>query len=544
MRVGVVVGGWALCALAAACGSDVADEPERTWPDVAVDAAPVVLKRLTQSQYTNVVIDLLGEEIAVPISLEPDDLSAGFLVVGGSLSSISALGVERYEAAAYDIAEQAMELPAVRAAIVPCTPSGGVSDSACATMFVEQLGRRVFRRSLSEDEVSRYVGIAGEAAEKLGDFHQGLTFALAGLLQSPHFLFRVELGESADGNLRYSNDEMATRLSFFLWNTTPDDELLDAAAAGELTDDAGLVRQIDRMLASDKAREGVRNFFAERFELHRLDDLVKDGELFTSMSADLGPFAREETLLTIEDLVFDRDGDYRELFTTRRTFINRKLAALYGVAAPHLEDFAETTLPEDGPRAGLLGHASVLALYAHATSTSATLRGKFMRTVLLCQEVPPPLADVDTSLPEADMTFPTLRDRIELHMSDPSCATCHRLLDPIGLSLEQFDGIGKFRLVENDETIDPSGELDGAAFSDALGLGRAIAEHELVASCLTRHLYRYAIGTQETLGERDQINQLAEQFAHDGFRIKPLLKRVAMSDGFRLASAASEEVTP
>lgn len=528
--------GWcfvALSLLTAACGDDTA--VEKAWPEVDVAPQAVVLKRLTKAQYHNAVIDLVGEGIAVPISLEPDQASDGFLVIGGAKTSISGLGVERYESAAYDIAEQAMEKK--RAELLPCEPSG-VADASCAEAFVTSFGRRAFRRPLTDQEATRYVDVALEAADKLEDFHQGLVFAMAGMLMSPHFLFRVELGEQADGRLRYTDYEMATRLSFFLWNTTPDDVLLDAAAAGELADDAGLERQVDRMLASDKAREGVRNFFMERFELYKLDDLVKDTSLFTSMHAELGPSAREETLRSVEDLVFDRDADYRELFTTRRTFVDRRLAALYGVAAPDLEDFAPIALPADGPRAGLLGQASVLALHAHSTSTSATLRGKFMRVVLLCTEIPPPPADVDTSLPEADQSFPTLRDRIQQHMSDPVCATCHQALDPIGLGLEQFDGLGQYRLKENDVTIDPSGDLDGSDFGDAIALGHSIAGHPRVASCLTEQLYRYAVAGVDGDGEAALVGQLEEQFAHEGYRIKPLLKYIALSDGFRFGKEA------
>jgi hypothetical protein len=529
VRIGTALVGLAACGLAVACGSET--EPEKQWPDVEVDPTPVVLKRLTTSQYESSIRDLVGD-VAVPINLEPDASYAGFLVVGGAQSSISALGVERYESAAYEIAEQAMDDPEIVAELVPCDPKGA-EDEGCFGQFVTQFGRRAFRRPLTDAETGRYVDVALQAASKLGEFYDGIEFAMAGMLMSPHFLFRVELGTGEGGKLRYSDYEMASRLSFFLWNTTPDDELLDAAERGELTDLGTLAHHVDRLLASDRAREGVRNFFAERFELHELDDLVKDGEIFTEMSAELGPDAREETLRTVEDLVFDRDADYRDLFTSRKTFVNRKLASLYNVPAPALDDFGPTTLPEDSARVGLLGHASVLALHAHSTSTSATLRGLFVRTTLLCGTIPPPPADVDTSLPEADETFPTLRDRIDQHLTDPACSSCHLIVDPIGLGLEQFDGLGKFRLTENGYPIDASGDLDGSPFEDAETLGEAIAHHPDVASCLTRHLYRYAIAQEERGGDEALIDQLTEQFAYDGYRIKPLLRRIALSDGFR-----------
>jgi len=521
---------------------------------VEVDPAPVVLKRLTKAQYRNSIQDLFGEHIAVPISLEPDVPEHGFLTVGGSVSGISALGVERYETAAFDLAAQVLEPGEARDALMPCEPSAS-DDVACANLFITRVGREVFRRPLTNDEVARYQSVWAQAVAVLAaqdgeppqgeppHFYDGLTFSLAGLLQSPHFLFRVELGAQQGETLAYTDYEMATRLSYFLWNTTPAPWLLDAAERGELNDDATLSAHIDQMLRSNKARAGIRNFFSERFELHLLDDLVKDGEVFTSHSADLGPEAREETLTLIEHAVFDEDADYRDLFTTRTTFLNRRLAALYGVAAPALEGFAQTTHAESSPRAGLLGHASLLALYAHSASTSSTLRGKFIRKVLLCGEIPPPPADVDTSLPEPSGTMPTLRDRIQEHLVNPSCAACHSYMDPIGLGLEQFDGLGRFRTHENDHPIDPSGDLDGTPFADAAALGEVIRNHPEVSPCLVRHLYRYALAVPEGDAYEDQLGQLSEQFAFEGYRVLPLLARIALSKGFRSASPASNEIT-
>jgi hypothetical protein len=525
----------------AACGSEAPNETRAadTSPLPVAEPASVALKRLTRAQYTQSVLDVLGKDIAVPIALEPDTEIDGFFALGASQSSISALGVERYESAAYAIAEQVMSPGELRSALMPCVPSTTV-DGKCAQVFVRTIGRKLFRRPLTKGEVERYASVGNAAASKLGDFYEGLGFSLAGLLQSPHFLFRVELGASGPASrLAYSDDEMASRLSFFLWNTTPDDELLDAADRGELSTDEGLRLQVDRLLGSNRAREGVRNFFLERFGLHRLDDLVKDSTVFTSMSAELGPDAREETLRTVEDLVFDRQADYRDLFTSGRSFINRRLAALYGVPAPSLEGFAATEFPSSSPRTGLLGHASVLALYAHSVSTSSTLRGIFVRTRLLCHEIPPPPADVDTSLPEPSIVMPTLRDRIADHLNVEVCASCHQFLDPIGLGLEQFDAIGKYRLTENDVVIDPSGSVDKEIFSDARGLGTVLARNPSAASCLVIHVYRYATGHRETKGEDGLLKALIARFEQDGFRIKPLLKHIVLSEGFRFGSEAS-----
>jgi len=529
-----------LAAAPAACdkGGEPAPPPTPLAPPPAVSAAAPVLKRLTKAQYRNTVRDLLGN-LALPTSLEPDLVWEGFATVGSSVSSVSALGVDRYETAAYDLAAQAMS-PERRDGLVPCKPATATTDEACARAFVTAFGRRAFRRSLDEVEVTRYAGLATQAAKTLDDFYDGLEFAIAAVLQSPHFLFRVEVGEPdpETSGLRHTSHEMATRLSYFLWNTTPDDALLDAADRGELLDDASLEREVDRMLASPKARQGVRNFFDERFGLQRLLDLVKDPKVFPQMSADLGPDAREETLRTLEDLILDRDEDVRTMMTSRRTFVNRRLATLYGEPAPTLEGFGAAELREDGARRGLLGQAAFLAEYAHATSSSATLRGKFIRTVLLCGTIPPPPADVDTSLPEPSPDLPTARDRLKDHGENPSCAACHLMMDPLGLGLENFDGLGRHRATEQGATIDASGELDGVTFDGPEELAAAVAAHPDFPRCIARHLYRYATGRLEGDGEEELLGWLRDALEHEEFRLRPLLKHVTMSEGFRLATEA------
>ena len=486
---------------------------------------------------------MFGEDVAVPISLEPDVPVDGLLAIGAASTSISALGVERYESAAYNIAEQVMEPGAIRDRVMPCTPSSTV-DTACAAQTIDQLGRRAFRRNLTDAERARYVAIADASANKLGDFHDGLELALGGLLMSPHFLYRVEIGEPHDGRTRYTDHEMATRLAFLLWNTTPDDALLDAADNGELTDVTLLEQHVARMLEDPRLTDGVQAFFTDRHELYRLDDLVKDSTVFTDTSADLGGYAREETLSMLAHVLLEENRPYSDVLTTRTTFLNRKLASLYGVPAPALEGFAPTVLPENGPRAGLLGHASLLALHAHPVSSSATLRGKFIRLQLLCHEIPPPPADVDTSLPEPSEEKPTLRDRIALHLEDPTCAGCHTLLDPIGLGLERFDGLGRFRLTENDAPIDPSGSLGGTTWSDARGLGETLAAHPDLATCLTRDLYRYAVGAREQTEDAPLLAELVGAFADQKLRLRPLLRLIVLSDGFRYARPRAEERPP
>lgn len=520
----------------AACAEEgeVSEIPITVGEAPTVEPGTPVLKRLTEAQYANTIGDLFGGDVVLPSSLEPDVEVDGLFAVGAGVTTISPLGVEQYETGAYLIAEQVMAPGAIRDAVMTCSPSG-VVDDACASEALEDLGRKIWRRPLTDSELGTLTAVAGEAADVLGDFYLGLEYGLAALLQSPHFLYRVELAEGQDTPRAYTDWEMASRLSYFLWNTTPDDELLDAASAGELTDDAGLAAQVERMLADDRAIQGVRNLFSEMLELYDLPGMTKDPDVYTSMSDDLGESAREETLMGIEAHVFTDDADYRELFTTHRTFVDRQLAALYDVPAPTVEGFGEVWLPLDGERRGFLGQASFLALQSHSVSTSVTRRGMFVRENLLCQTIPPPPADLNTAIPEPDPTAPTMRDRVQIHLLDPVCASCHQITDPIGLGLENFDGIGKWRVLENGAEIDPSGDLDGVEFTNGWELAGAIAAHPELPLCFTSTVYQYANGASLTEGEAELLEWHLSKFAVSGHSVLTLLADIAQSPGFRNA---------
>jgi len=532
----------AILALLLACGTgadvpagDSAEASGVTRAALPPDAAAMApsLKRLTRPQYVHAMRDLFGSGLVLPASLEPDQRIEGLYAVGAARTTISSYGVEKYESTAFSIAEQVMADPERRERWVTCTPSDTVDD-ACAAEVLEALGRQAWRRPLTSTELDTVVSIADEAAAVLDDFDAGLEFGIAALLTSPHFLYRVELGDEAgspDGG--YGDHEMASRLSFFLWDTIPDAELHAAAASGELTTEAGLEAQVDRMLADPRARDGVRALFSEMLHLDELDALSKDPTVFTSMSETLGPAAREETLLGIEAMAFEDDAPYLELFTARRTFLDRELAALYAVPAPSPDGFGETWLPADGPRFGLFGQASFLALNAHAVSTSVTLRGIFVREVLLCQDIPDPPANANTSIPEVDASAPTMRDRIRVHLEVEECASCHRLTDPIGLGFENFDGLGQWRTIENGSEIDPSGELDGIAFSDGAALGAAIAAHPRTPYCMTRTALQYATGDLAGTLDAELLDWHTLGFEGEGHRLLWLLRDVALSPAFR-----------
>ena len=502
----------------------------------ALSPAPSALRRLSVAQYTSAIHDTFGDDVIVPprSRLEPDVESSGYLSIDASSVTISRRGVTQYETAAYSIAAQALDATH-RANIVPCAPASA-TDATCAEQALEPLGLRLFRHPIDADDLQAATTLSTTAGAALGDFYQGLEYGIAYLLQSPRFLFREELGApdpESDGELVYGGYEMASRLSFFLWNSSPDQAMLDAAASGELDTADGVRAQAQRMLADPRAEDGVREIAYEWFGLSGLDDLSKDTTVYTQISPDVGPAAREETLRGIAHL-FAADLDARDLMTTRNTFVDRKLASIYLVRAPRT-DWDMVTFEEGSPRAGLLGQISFLALYAHPVATSPTLRGKFIRERLLCQPVPPPPVGVNTAIPEPSADAPTLRSRLLAHQTVAYCASCHRRMDNIGLGLEAFDALGSYRDQENGVAIDASGNLDGVPFRDALELSQLIHDDSRFANCIVRQAYRVATGHMETAGEDGTLDAIWLEFSSHGYSLRHLMESVVVSDGFRRA---------
>jgi hypothetical protein len=501
-------------------------------PQFAPQAAG--LRRLTIPQYRNAVRDLLGADVTVTTEFEPDTMLSGFASIGAARVGLSAKITEQFETSALAIAKQVLTNTATRGALVGCTPTA-VTDDACTRGFVQKIGRRAWRRPLTDEETTQYVSIGRNAQTQLNNFFDGLQYALAGLLQSPHFLYRVELGQpdpAEPARLAFNDYELATRLSFFLWNSTPDDQLLDAASSGQLTKGA-LTTQAQRLLASTRIQSAMENFFSEFYRLGELDELTLLPSLFPLMTATVGPAMRHETLRFLNDVAFVRNGDFRDIFDGRTTFVNKELAGLYGLPAPAGTDFVATTLPDNGMRAGLIGQASFLAVSSQPNRGSATRRGKFIREMMLCQSIPTPPPDVT---PFPDAAPGTAREKLTAHRQNPACAGCHQVMDPIGLALEHFDGIGAFRQTDKGLTIDATGELDGVKFDGPRQLGAALKNHPESASCIARQLYRYAMAHVENTGEEAAILALAKSFQDGGYRFRSLVEGVVKSPAFVYAA--------
>ena len=458
---------------------------------------------------------------------------SGFASIGAARVGLSAKLVEQFETSALGVAKQALSNVAGRAALVGCNPAGTTDDS-CTRQFIQKIGRRAWRRPLVEAEISQLEGIAKNAQTVLNDFFGGLQYAVAAILQSPHFLYREELGspDPSEPSRRSFNDhELAVRMAYFLWNTTPDDQLLDAADARQLTQ-GGLLAHAERLLGSERAASAMQVFFSEFYRLGELDALPQLASLYPQLTSTLGASMRTETLLFLNDVAFGRQGDFRDVFDSRDTFVNAELAGLYGVIAPTGTAFAAVALPDTGMRAGILGHASFLASSSQPNRSSPTRRGKFIREMLLCQHIPAPPPDI---APFPDAAQGTAREKLASHGADP-CAGCHALMDPIGLGLENFDGIGAFRTTDEGRPIDASGELDGVTFGDPRDLATALKNHPDLPACIARNVYRYAVAHVETAGEEVAIITLTNTFRENGFRFRSLLEGMINSPAFVYAA--------
>jgi hypothetical protein len=520
---------------ATACVGIVGDAGEGHDDGKSLVLAAPALPRLTAVQYRSTLADLFGN--AAPTApLEDDTKPYLFYNVGASTTTLSELGVQLYEESADAMSRYVFSDVARRAAFVGCAPAAPGDE--CVQSFVKRFGRRVYRRPLTTDEVARWVNISTTLADP--DAWEGLRLAVAGMLQSPHFLYRVDLGSTADATAarrKLTGYEMASRLSFLLWNQGPDEALLDAAERGELDTKEGVVSAAERLLDQPRARVAMQAFFRQYLDLGRLDGIKRDPAVYPLFAPGITDAMRKEVELLVEDLVFERRGDARSIFSTRMTFVNSDLAALYGVEAPGATktEFVSVELPADGPRAGILTFGAFLTMNAHETQTSPTARGKYVRERVLCLEVPPPPPGVDTSLDPAMGGDPkTVRERMELHRTNPSCASCHLFMDPPGFLFEHFDSAGAYRTVqEGSLPIDSSGGLDGIELADARGLATVLETDERVGRCMVRQVYRHAQARLETEGEAAALEDLSDRFAGTSFDFRSLLIEVVSHDAFR-----------
>ncbi len=520
----------------------------------SADAPRGKVHRLTSTQYAAVIADLFGANINIGGRFEPDQRVDGLIAVGSGQVSVSSAGLDQYDSMARSIASQVLA-PENRKAVMPCAPASDKSpDDACAAKFLAKTGAALFRRPLTEAELKAQVLAANAAGVTAGDFYAGLALSLSSLMVAPEFLFRVEEVEpdpAVPGGFRLNAMSKAQRLSFFLWNAVPDRELIVAAQKGELNTAKGLAKQVDRMLASPRLEEGVRAFFDDMLRLDGMDSVVKDATIFPKFDAQIATEAREQTLRTIMSVVLAPKGDYRDIFSTKKTFMTPKLASIYKVpfsndvpiGAP--DSWQPYEFAANDPRAGILMQTAFLTMNSHPGRTSATLRGKALREVMMCQIVPPPPANVEFKIVQdtSNPNYKTARARLTAHSQSPACAGCHKIIDPMGLALENFDGGGAYRTNENGAALDTTGELDRVKFTNGAELGKALHDNPAVSNCLVQRLSAYGLGQTPAKEQGEWVARLKESFAKDGHNIPALMRRLATSPEFYRAVGAAENTT-
>lgn len=511
--------------------------------------SPAATPRLTPTQYRATVSDIFGPTIDLGGRFEPDMRIEGLLAIGSASVGVTPSGMEQYDTMADNIAAQVVLDPKNRAMMIPCKPAAEAApDDVCAKTFLTNVGRLLFRRPMTNAETTAYVSAANVAATKTGSFYEGLSMSLSAMLSSPQFLFRAPaVMKASNGQLQLDAYSKASQLSFFLWNAGPDMQLLNAAQKGELNTAKGLEAQVSRMMASPRLEAGVRAFFADMFHFDEFESLRKDSLIYPMFSRREAMDAQEQTMRTLVDLLVTNRGDYRDIFVTKKTFLTPSLGAIYRVPVVNdrpngaVDPWQPYEFDANDPRGGILTHASFSALHSHANRSSATERGKAIREVLLCQKVPAPPANVDFTLVNDTTVYKTARARIEAHVQNPVCAGCHKITDPMGLALENFDGSGAYRTEENGEAIDASGTLDGKSFSNAYELGQALRTNAAATSCLVDRLSAYALQRKPAKGETPWIAKLKADFAAGGYIVPDLMKKIATSPEFyRTAPLATQ----
>lgn len=505
----------------------------------------VATRRITESQYKNTILDIFGGGIEINGRFEPEQREALLLAIGSSQLSISAAGFNQYFSIARSIASHVVH-EENRDSYLPCKPGSFASrDDACTGKIIERYGRLLFRRPLTKPEVQARVELAAQGAESAKDYYRGVQLALVSLLSAPEFLFRVEVAEPDPDSNQYRLDAYtkAARLSHLIWDRSPDETLLKLAESGDIHSKNIVEKEIKRLLDSPYLEDGTRAFFSDMLHLDRYATLTKDSQLFPKFSQEVANSAKEQTLKTVVNHLISEQGDYRELLTTRKTFINRSLAALYKIPFLANEGWMEYTFSEESHQSGLLTQISLAAVFSHPGRSSPTLRGMGVNEIFLCTPTPTPPANVDFSIIN-DTNNPNLRTsrmRLEAHAEDPACSGCHNLMDPLGVALEHFDAMGQRRLYENGELIDVKANFLGQEFEGSLGLGKTLYNSPLVHSCLVRNVYAYGIGREPTTTEKNTfVKEHTQRFAKNDFSFISLLEEITSADEFFAVPATDE----
>jgi hypothetical protein len=419
--------------------------------------------------------------------------------------------------------------------IFVCHPSAPTEEQACAEKILNNLAHRAYRRPISADDLPQLMALYKQGAEN-GGFESGIRLALQKVLVSPDFIFRAELdpANTPAGSVHQVTDvELASRLSFFLWSSVPDDELLAVAERGGLSDPAMLERQVQRMLADPRSHALVQNFVGQWLFLRNIPKMQPDITAFTYFDDNLRQALEKETELVIENEMHE-DRSIVNLLTTDYTFVNQRLAEHYGIEGIYGNEFRRIAVT-DSKRYGLLGQASIMAVTAYPNRTAPTIRGKWVLEQLLGTPPPPPPPNVPALKIDENQKVLTMRQRMEEHRVSPQCAVCHRIMDPIGFALDNFDGLGKWRDTEGEEVIDPSGVLpDGTPFDGPVGLRDVLVhkKRDVFVENFTERLLTYAMGRGTEEYDQPVVRKIAREAAANNYRWSAIILGIVKSKPF------------
>jgi hypothetical protein len=507
-------------------------------PGVGAAEIPGVtpLRRLTRGQYNNTIRDLLGLTGDFGTTFAGDDDAGGFR--SNVVSPVSEPQVESYYRSAEELATRAVTDGLAR--LAPCP--AGKTDTACGEDFIRSFGKRAFRRPLTQEEVARYNLVYQAGRGPGGDLGAGVTLVITALLQSPNFLYLPELGDAGARDkelLPLDSYEVASRLSYFLLGSMPDDELFAAADARELRTPEQIASQARRLLKSPRARDSVVSFFTQWLEVTELTSIDKDATLFPEFTPPLRAAMRDEIADFADHVMRAGDGKLQTLLTSALSFPSAPLLPIYGLTGKPAAAGAPIELPRQ-QRAGLLTLAGVMSVYAHPDQTGPVGRGYMVSDKLLCITPPPAPDDVNAMLPRPDPGV-TTRERLEQHRVDPACSACHALMDPYGLTFENFDSIGRWRSNDGLKPVDATAKgLPGIGdVKDALELMNRLASSPVVRGCLTRQWFRYAFGRQELPTDEGTLAAALAAFEGADQAMPALLVGLASSRGFRYRPAVT-----
>lgn len=502
----------------------------------------VTIRRLNRAEYNNTIRDLLGLDLRLADDFPSDDVANGFDNMGEVLT-IPPILFEKYFEAATSIAQRALEDEQAKKRVLPNETDDDSKKVEVARENIRQFATKAFRRPITDEESERLFGIMRTAFERESPIDEIFQTVVAAILTNPNFLFRFQRDpepDDEDGIRQLDGYELASRLSYFLWSSMPDERLFELAASGELVKKEVLAAQARRMLADPKARALVDNFAGQWLQLRDVSRLMPDPVRFPEFDDALRSAMRVETETFFEKMI-QGDGRVLDFLDADYTYVNGRLANHYGIDSVQGDAFQKVSLPPG--RRGVLTHSSILMLTSNPTRTSPVKRGKWILENFLAEPPPPPPANVP-DLEEGGEVLGTLREQMEQHRANESCAVCHRKMDALGFGLENFDAVGAWRDRDGEFPIDASGELPGGIKFDGAGELMGILTQEKnrqFCRCLAEKLLTYALGRGLTSYDRCTVNDAVAALESDGYRFGSLVESIVTSPPFTMREAKRDQ---